>query len=202
MLPGRAFFSRYDQEMRRWCRRFRLDDDSSDELLQRVWIELSQRMKTFRYDPGHSFRGWLWRFLHSRALDLLKERDRAKKKSMNLHEVESLRRALVEESPNDLESGEADPDDHRLELLVFAVEVQQRVRSAVTSDSWRAFELVAIEDRPLSEAGRILGKSKAATFAAQKRVKERLRTEGRRVLNKRSGTIIDSKEPAGSTSPE
>jgi RNA polymerase sigma factor (sigma-70 family) len=196
-----AFFSRYDAELRGWCRRFQLDDDTCDELLQRVWIELSRRMRTFRYDPGRSFRGWLWRLLRSRALDLLKEREKAKQRLIGEYEVESLRRCLIQECPSELDVPVEEPESARPELLVMAVQVQERVRSAVTSDSWRAFELVAIEDRPLREAGRVLGKSKAATFAAQKRVKERLRAEGRRVLNGRVGPRIGANDPAGTTLP-
>lgn len=197
-----AFFNRYDAELRRWCRRFRLDDDTSEELLQRVWIELSRRMLTFRYDAGRSFRGWLWRFFHSRALDLVRQRATAQEHFIKDQEVEFLRRSLIQEAPGELDEPGDDPETARLPLLEMGAQVQERVRSVVTPDSWRAFELVAIEDRSLGEAARILGKSKAATFAAQKRVWERLRAEGRRLLNGRMGPGIESNHPDGTTSPE
>ena len=55
------FQGRYDPLMRRWCRGYGLDDDSVDEVCQRIWIELANRMRAFQYDPGGTFRGWLRR---------------------------------------------------------------------------------------------------------------------------------------------
>ena len=52
---------------RRWCRGYGLDEDSVDEVCQRIWIELADRMRTFRYDPNGSFRGWLRQVCVSRA---------------------------------------------------------------------------------------------------------------------------------------
>ena len=66
----RAFHAQYDPLITQWCRRFPLDAESAEELRQRFWIELSERMRTFRYDPSGTFRGWLWRFFGWRARDL------------------------------------------------------------------------------------------------------------------------------------
>ncbi len=52
----------------------------------------------------------------------------------------------------------------------------------MSPETWRAFWLVAVEDRGVREAADALGKSYAATFAAQKRVKQMLRQEGDRLL--------------------
>jgi hypothetical protein len=41
-----AFFGRYDPLLRRWCVRFGLDADASDELCQRIWVELMARLRT------------------------------------------------------------------------------------------------------------------------------------------------------------
>ncbi len=68
------FFERYDPLLHRWCGRFSLDADTADDLCQRIWLELMARMRTFRYDPSRGFRKWLWRLLHSRAIDLLRRR--------------------------------------------------------------------------------------------------------------------------------
>ena len=66
------FVTRYDPVIRLSSRRYRLDADSTEELCQRVWIELARRMRTYRYDPGKTFRGWLRRLCQSRAIDLLR----------------------------------------------------------------------------------------------------------------------------------
>ena len=69
-------------------------------------------------------------------------------------------------------------------LLTLAVEIHERVRSQVHADTWRAFWLVAVEDRTVREAAESLGKTYAATFAAQKRVRQLLREEGRKLLER------------------
>ena len=69
-----SFRDRYDPLLRGWCRGFGLDDDSIDEVCQRIWIELADRMKTFHYDPNRTFRGWLRRLCESRVVDFLRQR--------------------------------------------------------------------------------------------------------------------------------
>jgi DNA-directed RNA polymerase specialized sigma24 family protein len=69
-----SFRGRYDPLLRRWCHGYSLDDDSIDEVCQRIWIELADRMRTFRYDPNRTFRGWLRRVCDSRVIDFLHQR--------------------------------------------------------------------------------------------------------------------------------
>src|SRR4051794_31702029 len=68
------FFRRYDPLVRRWCSAYGLDEPTVDELRQRIWVELVRRMPSYQYDPGGSFRGWLRRLCHHRAVDLHRER--------------------------------------------------------------------------------------------------------------------------------
>src|SRR5579859_4957619 len=68
------FRDTYDPLMVRWCRGYSLDGDSIDEVCQRIWIELADRMKTFEYDPNRTFRGWLRRLCESRVLNFLRQR--------------------------------------------------------------------------------------------------------------------------------
>ncbi len=68
------FFSSYDPLIRSWCRGYGLDDGTLEDLCQQIWIELADRMRTYQYDPGRTFRGWLRQFCHSRAVDLLRKR--------------------------------------------------------------------------------------------------------------------------------
>ncbi len=69
-----SFWDRYEPLLRRWCRGYDLDNDSIDEVCQRIWIELAERMKTFHYDPNRTFRGWLRRMCESRVIDFLRQR--------------------------------------------------------------------------------------------------------------------------------
>ncbi len=84
------FVTRYDPVIRLSCRRYRLDAETTDELCQRVWIDLARRMRTFRYDPGKTFRGWLRRLCQSRAIDLLRKKKADAVQSLEDQPVESL----------------------------------------------------------------------------------------------------------------
>src|SRR4051812_4532958 len=84
------FVTRYDPVIRSISRRYRLDADTTEELCQRVWIDLTRRMRSFRYDPGMTFRGWLRRLCQSRAIDLLRKKKADAEQALELHEAASL----------------------------------------------------------------------------------------------------------------
>ena len=68
------FCTTYDPLIRSWCRGYGLDGGALEDLCQEILIKLADRMRTYQYDPGRTFRGWLRKFCHSRAVDLLRKR--------------------------------------------------------------------------------------------------------------------------------
>ncbi len=81
--------------MREWCRGYRLDNDSIEEICQRVWIELADRMKSFQYDPNRTFRGWLRRLCESRVVDFLRNgRPAASSASIDTTSIPAITRAV------------------------------------------------------------------------------------------------------------
>jgi RNA polymerase sigma factor (sigma-70 family) len=68
------FFRNYDSLIHLWCQGYGLDYGTLEDLCQQIWIELADRMRTYQYDPGRTFRGWLRQFCHSRAVDVLRKR--------------------------------------------------------------------------------------------------------------------------------
>lgn len=171
------FHDRYDPLLHRWCGRFSLDDDTADELCQRIWVELMARMRTFRYDPGGGFRKWLWRLFWSRAIDLLRHQ-----RTVRGHSVEAFPSSLSEWRQPDREPHDGDGPEPSLVLALEAERAQAAVRARVDAETWDAYWIVAIEDRPIREAADRLGKSYTATYAGYKRVDRMLRAEGQRRL--------------------
>jgi RNA polymerase sigma factor (sigma-70 family) len=176
-----AFYERYNPLLRIWCHGFALGSDDSDELCQRVWIELMTRMRTFRYDPGRGFRRWLWRLFRSRAIDLLRAR-----RATRGHSVAEL--ALPESLPMRPGWGTSDgnevdaPEEVSLTLLSAASAAQEEVRSRVDAETWRGYWLIAIEDWTVREAANSLGKRYTAVYNGYRRVERMLRLEGQRRL--------------------
>jgi RNA polymerase sigma factor (sigma-70 family) len=176
-----AFFERYDSLLRSWCRRIGVRGDAGDELCQRIWIELMQRMQTFRYDPSLGFRGWLWRLFRCRAIDLLRQTSAAQQSSLGSLgneecELIAYHRDLTEADPN------AIADSLFLVLCDHAAEVQRLIQTRVDPETWQAFWLVAIEDCSVREAAQSLGKTYTAVYTGYKRVDRMLRDEGARRL--------------------
>jgi RNA polymerase sigma factor (sigma-70 family) len=174
------FHERYDSLLHRWCSRFSLDADTSDELCQRIWVELMARMRTFRYDPSRGFRRWLWRLFQSRAIDLLRNR-----RATQWHSYEGLPSSLLGgrlPAQEPVESDEPPGQGGMLALVVEAERAQAAVRARVDAETWHAYWIVAIDDRPIREAADCLGKSYTAIYAGYKRVDRMLRAEGQRRL--------------------
>jgi RNA polymerase sigma factor (sigma-70 family) len=184
------FFARYDPFVRAGCSAYGLDSASVDELCQRVWVELARRMPSYEYDPSGSFRGWLRRLCHHRAIDLLRER--------RDHPFEMLSGDELSDQPRpDGEIGGDTDDDEpapgRLLLLREALAVQEEVRRKVKAVRWEAFWRVAIEGRSISETAADLGLKYATAYAAANHVAKLLRTEGRRL--KARPELDDSSHP-------
>jgi RNA polymerase sigma factor (sigma-70 family) len=181
------FRRRYDPLLRRWCRDFGLDADSVDEVCQRIWIELAARMKTFRYDPKGTFRGWLKQLCRSRVVDFLRQRhaprlvsidDRHEEHAGAVHTGAVCELAMVPSEPDD---GGEYTDPLQLLLRREAEIVQAAVRKRVNQRSWDAFWLVAVRDWNVKETATALGMTHIAVYAARDRVARMLCDEGKRV---------------------
>jgi RNA polymerase sigma-70 factor (ECF subfamily) len=170
------FFQRYDPLLQRGCRRFLADPGAADDLRQQIWIELARRMRTYRYDPGRTFRGWLRRLCEYRALDWLRSR--------GANDLPPLDTEPVWVHGPSGEDGE-DVEALRPRLLGEAQRVQEAVRQRVDPKTWEAFWRIAVEGLSVRETADALGMSYASAFAAQKRVGERLRAEGQRRMAER-----------------
>jgi RNA polymerase sigma-70 factor (ECF subfamily) len=171
------FVTRYDPVIRLYCRRYRLSAENADELAQRVWIDLAQRMRTFRYDPGKTFRGWLRRLCQSRAIDLLRKKNADDALFLEDQPVESL----ADKSPIESEVEEGAATERPL-LLRLAEEVQESVRRRVDERTWQVFWKIAVLGQSVREVSEAANLSYYAAFAAQKRVRRMLQDEGQRLL--------------------
>jgi RNA polymerase sigma factor (sigma-70 family) len=139
------FVTRYDPVIRSISGRYRLGADSTEELCQRVWIDLAQRMRTYRYDPGKKFRGWLRRLCQSRAIDLLR-----KKKANAVEWLEDQPVAsLTHDAVADIDVDECAVLE-RSRLLLHAEEVQNTVRRRVSERTWQVFWNIAVEGQSAS----------------------------------------------------
>src|SRR5947209_10927540 len=128
------FVARYDPVIRFSCRRYRLDAETTDELCQRVWIDLARRMRTYRYDPGKTFRGWLRRLCQSRAIDLLRKKKANAAGSLD----DQPEVSLWEDATAGIQVDEPVTTERPV-LLRQAEEIQDVVRRRVSERTWQVF---------------------------------------------------------------
>jgi RNA polymerase sigma-70 factor (ECF subfamily) len=171
----RAFDATYRPVLRGWAWRLGAAGDDADELAQRVLVEATQRLKGFRYDPSKTFRGWLWRLVQCRALDMVRAR-----RSAELPLLDGDVEPEARPAPGlDLARTTVAPDSQRLRLTD---EIQQAVRARVSPESWQVFWMVQVEGYSVTEAASALGKSYAAAYRNHQRVVKMLREEADRRL--------------------
>lgn len=172
----------YEPLIARWCRSFGLDPESTDEVCQRIWIELADRMKTFEYGPNGTFRGWLRRLCESRVFNFLRQRQTAALHSLDdqLFDPECV------VTKSSVSADAPDADDRRMHdlLLEDGERVQAAVRARIMPRTWDAFWLVAVCDWSVARTAESLGMTHVAVYAARDRVARMLRAEGDRVTDR------------------
>src|SRR5436190_17552380 len=59
------FVECYAPKIYSWCRHYNLQEADAQDVTQSVLLKLAVEMRTFRYDPSRSFRGWLRTLTHN-----------------------------------------------------------------------------------------------------------------------------------------
>lgn len=159
----------YDRLIGRVVGSYRFSAEATDEVRQRIWIELAGRMRGYRYDPSKRFRAWLTRLCRSRSLDYWR-----------FQEARRTREPLA--TPGELPASELPEDDEpaRPDLLRRAAWIQEAVKARVDARTWEVFWRITVEDEAIAEVAESVSISYAAAFAAQKRVRRMLREEAAR----------------------
>jgi RNA polymerase sigma factor (sigma-70 family) len=177
------FCTTYDPLIHSWCRGYGLDGSALEDLCQEIRIKLVDRMRTYQYDAGRTFRGWLRKFCHSRAVDLLRRRRSGVVLFLADQPADALAVLLAVDATGGEEREEA--ESRRSLLLRQAEQVQHAVKQRVEPQTWQAFWRIAVDGRSVRETADDMGMSYAAVFAARKRVGRMLRAEGKLQLSQR-----------------
>jgi RNA polymerase sigma-70 factor (ECF subfamily) len=163
------FLRRYGPQVLSWCRHWRLQEADAEDVAQDVLLRVSRQMKTFRYDPGRSFRGWLKTVTRAAWNDWLDARRRTAQGSGDT----SARAALESVTARDDLVARLETEFDR-ELLDTA---SAAVRGRVDPKTWDAFRLTAVEGLPGAAAAEQLGMKVTAVYVAKGRVQKMLQEE-------------------------
>lgn len=169
-------FQRYNPLLERWSEKYLVNHADVAEVNQRVWVELTRSIISFRYDPGKSFWAWLrtqhrWRmheFLRSRPPEIIDHEIATRFYNSLCTMHGSQWSPTTTEEP---ECGFVDQLETRL------IELYGKVENRVTEKTWQIYWSIAMEKKGIGETAKIFEMTYAATFAAFTRVIKLLRDE-------------------------
>ncbi|HEX5273422.1 MAG TPA: sigma-70 family RNA polymerase sigma factor [Gemmataceae bacterium] len=167
-----AFVRRYVPLILRWCRDWKLQEVDAEDVTQTVLLKLSEKMRTFDYDPSRSFRAYLKTLTRYAWCDFLEAR--GKRPDVGSGDSRMLSQLQTAEARDDL-LRRLDEEFDR-ELLE---EAMARVRARVEPHTWDAFRLTALEGVGAAEAAERLGLRTAVVIKAKSKVRLMLAEEVR-----------------------
>ena len=158
----RQFADLYSPVIYRYCRRKGLQEADALEVLQDVLLQVHQYIAAFDYDPDRGrFRGWLQSVTHSRLCRYWKRH--AQQKEWTGYEQQ-------------LEQAQAD-DDFNTEVITHVTQLAlEQIKDDFRPETWRAFELTWIENRPVGSVAAQLGRNEGWVYVAKSRVLKKLTT--------------------------
>ena len=170
-----AFVERYGRRIFGWCRGRGLQEPDAEDVTQNVLIDLARQMRTFEYRPAPgrqgSFRAWLHQVTYRAWCDFLSSRP-----APAVGGSEAQERLDGAEAREELLGYLEEAFD--LELLEQA---RARVCQRVEPQTWKAFQLTALDGLPAAEVAGQVGLEVAAVYKAKSRVLQMLREETRRL---------------------
>jgi RNA polymerase sigma-70 factor (ECF subfamily) len=158
------FVDMYTPLLFAWTRRLGLDVHDAADLVQDLFAVLVERLPSFQYDEGRSFRAWLKTILLNRWRNW--QRKRATERRAEPFDPD----ALAKES----DLPELEEAEYRERLVHRALELLQTEFQPVT---WKACWEFVVCDRPAAEVAAELGITPNAVYLAKSRVLRRLREE-------------------------
>jgi RNA polymerase sigma factor (sigma-70 family) len=164
-----AFVEHYGARIYEWCRRWNLQEADAQDVTQNVLLKLAEKLRDFDYDPSRSFRAWLKTLTYHAWSDFQEARRRPGLGSGDSHVALLLDSVAAREDL--LLRLEEEFDRELLE------EAMARVRLRVAPQTWRAFQLTALEGLSGADAAAQVPMAVAQVFVAKRRVQKMIQEE-------------------------
>lgn len=156
----------------RWARIVGLQDSDAADLGQEVFRTVAARLDTFENDrPGSTFRGWLKTITRNKIGDHLRRLEKHARPVGGTTAIDLWHQIPDEVSDGSTSGAPFDAEQVTLHRLLETIRVE------FEQNTWRAFWLTTVEDRPTDDVAQELGLSRPAVRQAKYRVLRRLRTE-------------------------
>ncbi|GAB5405649.1 MAG: sigma-70 family RNA polymerase sigma factor [Aureliella sp.] len=164
------FVSSYGPMLYRFTRSRGLQDSDASDLVQDVMRSVGMAIGRLDYAKEKGgFRAWLFTITRNKLSTYFEKRQRIGATANDTAQFELLNQT----------SGPSELDaqwelEHQRQL---AAEAMQKLRPTIEPNTWKAFELTAIDGLSADEAAEQIGISKGAVYVARSRVTAKLRAE-------------------------
>lgn len=165
------FHARYAPMIRGWLVRQKVKDPDVEDLTPDVLLKIARAIRTFRYDPKRSFRGWLRTIVNNRLRDFL-DHLKLRLRHGDLAKGGTTYRELLAEAPDELADSMVDQLEEDISGLVK--EVLREAKKLASSHDWRVWQ-ASRKGQTDQEIGRLFGKKVGAIHQAKWRVNQIIR---------------------------
>lgn len=165
------FVDLYGPMIINFCRKRGVAEHDIEDITQEVLSSMSQAIRNFDYDPEKgTFRSWLYRFVRNRLSRHWRWRERHPDRGSGRT---TIQRVIENQESGDEAEQEKDWEtEYQKRIFQWAA---AKVREEVAEQTWQAFEMVAIENRPVEEVASALGIKSGAVYVAKSRIITRMR---------------------------
>jgi len=151
----------------RWCREAGLDEHTSADIAQEVFVSALGSLHRFNRSQSSNFGGWLRRITQRRIADHWRRRSEPAIGGTDavsmFNQLTCIRNSL------EFPSSETPLQDDRLLAAVAAIQPEFQ------PDTWRAFWMATVENRAAIDIALELGITRNAVYLAKSRITKRLR---------------------------
>ena len=180
----REFYKFYHPLLTRYLRRLGLAEDSTNDVIQDVFVRLLQALPTFDLDSKRGrFRSYLWKLTYSGLVD-----EARRVKARRLAEDEWVKRFLI---ADEAESRKLHQELNEINYRQIVDTALPRVRAVTSARVWTCFEQRMLLDRPGSVIAAELGISDKAVFVYASRVLKAVRQQCAAVAEELGDEPID-----------
>jgi RNA polymerase sigma-70 factor (ECF subfamily) len=170
----RQFVQLYGPVVRYWLRLAGLNSTDRADVFQEVFLAVSRSISRFERQAGRAkFRAWLKTVTRSKIQDHF--RRRASEPQATGGSSAMLRLGDVAAADDSIADDDSDPALAHSEDAFLAQRTLQIVKKEFTEQSWKAFQLTALDGLTSQEVAAELGISAFAVRKAKSRVMQRLK---------------------------
>ena len=131
-----------------------LDANAADDVCQQVMLQFFKQSKTFKFDPNIAkFRTYFGRIVNSKLCSYFR-----KAREMSSEDLDLI--------PVDAETEKLFMDEWRKAVLK---EAEQELKQRVSPETFQAYELYAVQNRPVKKVAEYLDCSENQVYQAKKR---------------------------------